>query len=69
MPLKPSQVLTVLQAKQSDFKAFNQKAFKALQEYHKALAEASQQSEVAVAEALAHHISPGAQCWDMRVPN
>jgi len=70
MPLKPSQVLTVLQAKQCDFKAFNQKALKDLQEYHKALAEASQQSEAAVTEMLVNQTSPGARPLEpLETPN
>src|SRR5918998_5735767 len=61
MPLKPSQVLSLLQAKQADFKAFNQRAFKDIREYHQALAHASQQSQVALEKALADHVSPGAR--------
>lgn len=61
MPLKPSQVLSLLQAKQADFKAYNQRAFKDIQEYHQALAHASQQSQVALEKALADHVSPGAR--------
>ncbi len=61
MPLKPSQLLTLLQTKQADFKAYNQKAYEALQEYRKALSQASRQSEAALVEALAHQSNPGAQ--------
>lgn len=61
MPLKPSQVLTILQTKQADFKSFHQKAFKDLQAYRLALAQASQQSLAALAEALADQLSPGAR--------
>lgn len=61
MPLKPSQVLSILQAKQADFKAFNQRAFKDIQEYHQALAQASQRSQLALEQSLAEHVSSGAR--------
>lgn len=61
MPLKPSQVLQILQEKQADFKDFNQKAFQVLQEYRHALAEVAEQSETELTSALQNQIAPGAR--------
>lgn len=61
MPLKPSQVLQILQAKQAEFQTFNKEVFQLLQKYQKALTKAAQQSETEIAAALAEHVSPGAQ--------
>jgi hypothetical protein len=61
MPLKPSQVLQVLQAKQADFQSFNQEAFQLLQKYQQALTKAAKKSETAIAKALAEYPNPGAQ--------
>jgi len=61
MPLKPSQVLQVLQAKQADFQSFNHEAFQLLQKYQQALTKAAKKSNAEIARALAEQTSPGAQ--------
>lgn len=61
MPLKPSQVLATLQAKQADFRVFNQKTLSILQDYRTALEKASQQSEEVLAKDLKHQTSIGAR--------
>lgn len=61
MPLKPSQVLTALQTKQADFKAFHQKTSSILQDYQTALEKASQESEAALLQNLGHQTGSGAR--------
>ncbi|MBW4490524.1 MAG: DNA double-strand break repair nuclease NurA [Trichocoleus desertorum ATA4-8-CV12] len=53
MALKSAQVLALLQAKQADFKTFDQTALNALQKYRAALAEASQKTAAALEKMLA----------------
>ncbi|MEB3337610.1 MAG: DNA double-strand break repair nuclease NurA [Leptolyngbyaceae bacterium] len=59
MPIKPSQIVALLHAKQADFKTFDQVSVHALQKYRTALAEAAQQSNAEIREALASD-HPGA---------
>lgn len=63
MPLKPSQLLALLQAKQADFKAFDQNALNLLQKYRQALSDASQQSAAQINKTLAAKTTgnPGAK--------
>jgi len=44
MPLKPSQILALLNAKRADFETFDRAALEALERYRKALREAAQES-------------------------
>lgn len=61
MPLKPSQVLQMLQAKQADFQSFNQEAFQLVQKYQQALTKAAKKTDTEITKALVDQSSPGAQ--------
>src|SRR6476646_595595 len=60
MALKSAQVLALLQAKQADFKTFDQTALNALQKYRAALAEASQKTAKELERLLAKTRNAGA---------
>jgi hypothetical protein len=67
MPLKPSQVWQILQAKQADFNTFKEKALQLLQVYRKALEKVSQQSHEQVNAALQGSNAVGAhplETWE-----
>lgn len=53
MPLKPSQILSLLEAKRSDFLSYDKTALQELQQYRAALAQMSQQSEEELRKKLA----------------
>lgn len=63
MPLKPSQILDLLQAKRADFKTFDQAALQNLQRYRKALEQAAQKSAETLEQMLKLHPAehPGAR--------
>lgn len=52
MPLKPSQILALLQAKRSDFQAFDRTAFQVLHQYRSALSTLSGESPEAIAQRI-----------------
>ncbi|HEY9749414.1 MAG TPA: DNA double-strand break repair nuclease NurA [Allocoleopsis sp.] len=60
MALKSAQVLALLQAKQADFKTFDQTALNALQKYRAALVEASQKTATELERLLAKIRNSGA---------
>lgn len=53
MPLEPSQVLALLEAKRSDFVSGDKAAYAAIAQYRNALAKAAEKSDVALAQLLA----------------
>lgn len=57
MPLKPSQILALLQAKRSDFQAFDRSAFQMLHKYRTALSNLSEESSEAIAQRIRTHNS------------
>ncbi len=57
MPLKPSQILALLNAKRADFETFDRVALEALERYRKALREAAQESADDLMERLERYPS------------
>jgi hypothetical protein len=61
MPLKPSELLQILDQKQPEFSQFNQTTAQSYGDYRRALKRVSVQSEVELAELLSDYAHPGAR--------
>jgi NurA domain len=61
MPLKPSELLQILDQKQSEFSQFYHDASATYQAYRRALKKVSAQPDVDIAELLSDHAHPGAR--------
>jgi NurA domain len=61
MPLKPSELLQILDQKQSEFSQFYSHASATYEEYRRALRKVSAQSDAAIAELLSDYAHPGAR--------
>jgi NurA domain len=61
MPLKPSELLQILDRKQSEFSQFHHQASQTYQHYRLALKKVSTQSDREIAEILLDHAHPGAR--------